>query len=346
MKFIIAIIIFSLIIIIHELGHFSLAKKNGICVEEFCLGLGPTLCSFQKGETKYSLKLFPFGGACMMKGEDEADDEEGSFASKSVWARMAVVFAGPLFNFLLAFILAVIMISCIGYDEPIISGTIEGSSAEAAGMQDGDKIVKINNKSIHVYREVSLYTYLHPNAVNSDITVVYERDGEKHTVTLTPTYDEESGRYLLGFYGSYGRTKGNVIQIVGYSAYEVKYWISTTIESLRMLVTGQVSANQISGPVGIVNSIGQTYSASVSDGWFWVMVNMLNISILLTANLGVMNLLPIPALDGGRLVFLIVEAIRGKRIDPDKEGMVHFIGFMILIGLMVLVLFNDVRNIL
>ena len=126
--------------------------------------------------------------------------------------------------------------------------------------------------------------------------------------------------------------------------YEVKYWIWTTIQSLKMLVTGKVSANELSGPVGIVKSIGDTYDASKSDGMFYVFLNMLNFSILLTANLGVMNLLPLPALDGGRLVFLIIEAVRRKKINPEKEGMVHFVGIMILMGLMVLVMFNDIRK--
>ena len=174
----------------------------------------------------------------------------------------------------------------------------------------------------------------------------YERDGERHAVTLEPKLSE-SGTYLLGFRGSGVRTKGNIFQTVWYSAYEVKYWISTTLQSLGMMFRGRVSADDISGPVGIVNTIGNTYEASKQDGGFYVWLNMLNISILLSANLGVMNLLPIPALDGGRLVFLFLEVIRrGKRIDPEKEGMVHFVGLMLLMALMLVVMFNDFRNIL
>lgn len=152
--------------------------------------------------------------------------------------------------------------------------------------------------------------------------------------------------YYLGFRGSGVRTKGNILKTIGYSAYEVKYWISTTIKSLGMLISGSVGAEDISGPVGIVNAIGDTYESSRTDGAFYVWLNMLYISILLTANLGVMNLLPLPALDGGRLVFLFLEAIRGKGIDPEKEGMVHFVGLMVLMALMVFVMFNDFRNIL
>ncbi len=341
MKFIIAIIIFSIIILFHELGHFLLAKKNGVRVNEFCLGLGPTLIGITKGETKYSVKLLPFGGACMMEGEDGDSEDERAFGKKSVWARISVVAAGPIFNFIMAFFLAFILISCIGIDVPTISGVMEGYSAEAAGMQEGDTIVKMNGKSIHFYREVSMYSYFHEGET---VDVTYKRNGERFTATLEPTYDEESGRYLLGITNNYAREKGNVLTNIKYSVYELKYWIWTTLESLKMLVTGQVSANELSGPVGIVKSIGDTYDASKSDGYYYVFLNMINFSILLSANLGVMNLLPLPALDGGRLVFLIIEAIRRKKIDPEKEGMVHFVGIMLLMGLMVLIMFNDIRK--
>ena len=162
--------------------------------------------------------------------------------------------------------------------------------------------------------------------------------------SITPRYDEETGRYLFGFQGSLGRQKSSPLRVVQYSFYEVKYWISTTLQSLGKLVTGQLNINDLSGPVGIVKTIGDTYTASRSDGVFYVFINMLNMAILLSANLGIMNLLPLPALDGGRLVFFIVEAIRGKRIDPQKEGMVHFIGLVVLMAFMVLIMGNDIRK--
>lgn len=340
MKIVLAILIFSLIIIIHELGHFLLAKRGGIRVNEFCLGMGPTLLGRQIGETRYSLKLLPFGGACMMEGEDGESDKEDSFGAKSVWVRISVVAAGPVFNFILAFILSLFIIGGIGYDAPVVAAIMEDYPAEAAGMQVGDRIVKMNDTRIHVYREVNLYVQMHQGET---VTVVYERDGQRYTTTLEPK-QHENGNYYLGFRGSGVRTKGNVLQTIGYSAYEVKYWISTTIKSLGMMLRGDVGLNDISGPVGIVNTIGDTYEASKPDGAYYVWLNMLYISILLTANLGVMNLLPIPALDGGRLVFLILEAIRGKGIDPEKEGMIHFVGLMLLMALMVFVMFNDFRN--
>ncbi|MGN0341292.1 MAG: RIP metalloprotease RseP [Roseburia sp.] len=341
MKIIIAILMFSFIIIFHELGHFLLAKKNGIRVNEFCLGLGPTIVGFTKGETKYSLKLLPFGGACMMEGEDEESKDERAFNNKSVWARMAVVFAGPAFNFILAFLLAVVVIAVAGFDRPVVADVMEGYPAEAAGLQAGDVITELNGKNIHLYREVSIYTYLH---ADENIEVEYQRDGETYTCTLTPKYDEESNRYLFGIYGSGTREHGNVFQVLKYSVYEVKYWICTTLESLKMLVTGQVSFNDLSGPVGIVKSIGDTYDEVKTGGFLIIFLNLMNYSIMLSANLGVMNLLPLPALDGGRLFFLIIEAIRRKRVNPDHEGMVHFAGLVLLMLLMVVVMFNDIRK--
>ncbi len=341
MKFIIAILMFSIIILFHELGHFLLAKKNGIRVNEFCLGLGPTLFGVTKGETKYSVKLFPFGGACMMEGEDGESEDQKAFGQKSVWARISVVAAGPVFNFIMAFVFAVILLSCIGIDRPVVSETINGYSAQAAGMQKGDVIVKINQKKIHFYREVSMYTFFYPGET---LEVTYQRNGEEKTAVIEPKLDEKSGRYMIGIKAQAQRERGGLLTNLKYGAHEVGYWIWTSLQSLKMLVTGKVSLNELSGPVGIVKTIGDTYDASKQDGIFYIFLSMLKFSILLSANLGVMNLLPLPALDGGRLIFLILEAVRKKRVDPEKEGMVHFVGIMILMGLMVLVMFNDIRK--
>lgn len=342
MKIIIALLLFSIIILFHELGHFLLAKANGIRVNEFSLGLGPTIFGFTAGETKYSLKLLPFGGACMMEGEDAESADSRAFNNKSVLARFSVVAAGPIFNFIMAFFFAIIVTCNVGYDLPVLTDVSAGYAAEAAGMQAGDVIIKMNHTRIHFYREVSSYSMFHPGEA---VEITYERDGVRYTTTLVPVYDEDAGRYLYGFVGSLQGTKGNVFQNLKYSVYEVKYWISTTISSLRMLVTGQYSMGDLSGPVGIIDVIGDSYEESVSYGYFQAFLQMIYIGVLLSANLGVMNLLPLPALDGGRLVFLIVEGIRKKPIDPEKEGMVHFIGFALLMVLMVVVMFNDIRKI-
>ena len=184
-----------------------------------------------------------------------------------------------------------------------------------------------------------MYTLFH---AGETVEVTYERNGERNTVEVQPTYDEEQGRYRYGIYGSGEYTKFGPLKTLQYSVYEVKYWIQYTVGSLKMLLTHQVSVNDLSGPVGIVKTIGDTYDISKSDGVFYVWMNLLNLALLLSANLGVMNLLPIPALDGGRLVFLVIEAIRGKRVSEDKEGMVHFAGFVLLMALMVVIMFNDI----
>ena len=339
MGIILALLLFSFIVFFHELGHFLLARKNGIYVEEFCIGMGPVLVKKKGKETTYSIRLLPIGGACMM-GEDEVDDlSEGSFNSKSVWARISVIAAGPIFNFILAFILSVIVVSWLGYDKPVINTVLENSAAEEAGLQQGDVIKEINNKNIHIFREISAYNQFHPG---EKMELKYERNGKDYKVALTPR-KSDSGGYLIGITQKEYQ-KANAFTALQYGAYEVKFWIDYTIESLKMLFTGVVGLDQLSGPVGIVDVVDQAYDTNIQYGVSSVVLAFLNLSILLSANLGVMNLLPIPALDGGRLVFLFVEAIRGKRVPPEKEGMVHFIGLIALFGLMIFVMYNDLQR--
>ena len=339
MSYILALIIFSAIVIFHELGHFLLAKWNGIEVIEFSLGMGPRLLSHVWGDTRYSLKLLPIGGSCQMVGEEEASDSAGAFGNKSVWARIAVVAAGPVFNFILAWVLALIIVGSVGYDNTMVD-IIPDSAAAEAGMEDGDQIISINGSRTWLYREVSLYSSLHQGQT---ATVVFERNGEKQTVVLTPK-QSDTGAYLYGFSRTVQREKGGALETVGYSCAEIRYWLKATVESLKMLIGGQVGLEEMSGPVGIVSTIGDTYKESRVDGWYYVTMNMIMIAILLSVNLGVMNLLPIPALDGGRLVFLIVEAIRGQAIPQEKESMVHFTGFVLLMGLMAVILFSDLHK--
>ncbi len=339
MSILLALLIFSALVIVHELGHFLLAKKNGITVTEFSVGMGPRLLSHEWGGTRYSLKLLPFGGSCMMVGEEEESDEEGSFGSKSVGARIAVVAAGPVFNFLLAFLLSLVIVSCVGYDDTVVDVT-PGYPAAQAGMQDGDRIVRMGGSRTWLYREISLFNSLYQG---QKAEVTYRRGGEEHTVLLTPVLGED-GFYRYGFEKTGERTKGTILQTVGYSMAELRYWLKATMESLLKLVQGQVGLDDMSGPVGIVDAIGETYEESRTDGWYYVMLNMFMMAILLSVNLGVMNLLPIPALDGGRLVFLLIEAVRGKALPQEKESMVHFLGFVLLMGFMVVVLLNDIRH--
>lgn len=344
MGIILAIFVFGAIIIIHELGHFLLAKANKIRVDEFSLGLGPTLFGRQIGETKFSLKLLPFGGACMM-GEDNVEDtSEGSFNSKSVWARISVIAAGPVFNLILGWILCVVMAAWVGYIAPVVAGIDEGYSAAEQGMRAGDLITEMDGKRIHLWNEISLKNLT--NADSEPMEITYLRDGKETTITVEPRQLENDLFPRMGISGPSERTRTGLIRSLQYGAYTVKYWIDYTFESLKMLVTGQAGIKDLSGPVGIVNVVDDVYQNSIQYGIKNLILNMMNFCILITANLGILNLLPIPALDGGRLVFLILEAVRGKRISPEKEGMVHFAGFVALMILMVIVMYNDIMKIL
>ncbi len=341
------IVIFGVVVISHEFGHFLIAKMNGIHVVEFAIGMGPSLFSFHRGDTKYSLKLFPIGGACMFEGEDgleakEGEIGEGSFLKASVWGRISTVAAGPFFNFILAFVIALVMVNLIVIRDPVATEVLPEGAAMAAGLEDGDRIVALNGERVYLYEEIQLFTQLY---TGGDVKVEYERDGVRYSTVLVPQLDEATGRYMLGI------SNADFVELSGfdglkYAWYEMRYSIRMTYKSLGMLLRGKVTREDVAGPVGIaVNLVGKTYENTKEYGWQNVMVNMLNITLMLSVNLGILNLLPIPALDGGRIVFLLLEIIRGKPIPPEKEGMVHFVGLMFFMVLMVLLLFNDLSNI-
>lgn len=366
-----AILVFSIIIIIHEFGHFIVAKWNKIAVIEFSLGMGPRLISWIKTETGrkvfflkssafleehpeylketvYSWKILPFGGSCMMLGEEEEIEDERAFGKKSVYARMAVIFAGPFFNFILAFVLALLIMGFVGYDEPVVNTISAGSPMERAGVKSGDIITEINGTNIVLERDLRSYLMFHKLGAEP-VQLAVEREGKEQALTVTPELMKQqdgSEQYKLGFtYGNMSRTRIYGFDIVKYAVYEVKFWIVTTVQSLGQMITGNVSPKDISGPVGIVQYVGETVNKSSSAGAWMVVLQLINISILLTANLGVMNLLPIPALDGGRLLLLIVEWIRRKPINQKIEGYVNMTGFALLMLLMVLILGNDIVKI-
>lgn len=341
------IIIFSIVVIAHEFGHFLIAKINGISVSEFSVGMGPKLLKFQKKETTYVLRLLPIGGACIFTEADGLEAKEGgtgkvegSMQDANVWVRISSVVAGPLFNILLAFLLSLIVVSFAGTDVPVLGAVTEGSPAYEAGIRPGDTILEVNDEKIHLFREISLISFLNRG---EPLEVVYSRDGIKQTANLVPAYSEAEGRYLMGFSGgAYVESKGASVFVNSY--YEVRYWLKSTFKSLGMLVQGKVTKDDVAGPIGIAMVVDETIEVSKSYGMLTVIINMMNIAILLSVNLGVLNLLPIPALDGGRLVFLILEVIRGKPISQEKEGIVHFTGFVALMILMVVVVFNDLSK--
>ena len=337
------VLIFGIIVLAHEFGHYLLAKRGGIHVVEFAIGMGPKLCGFKKGDTDYVIRLLPIGGACMFEGEDGLNEAEGgpsenSFNSAPVWTRISSVVAGPLFNFILAFLLAFILVGFDGTDRPVIQGIMEGYPADEAGIQAGDEIISMNGERIHVAREILLNTYLNGG---NPMSLEYKRDGRIYETQIIPRYDEETGRFLIGFNGYSEFVEADGLNLFTYSYYEVRYSLKSTIKSLMMLVQGKASTKDLSGPVGIAQLIGDVAEESAPYGVKALVMSLCNIALLLSVNLGVLNLLPLPALDGGRLVFLLVEAVRGKPIPPEKEGMVHFAGLVALMALMVFVLYND-----
>lgn len=347
MNIILIILVFGIIVFFHELGHFLMAKANKISVTEFSIGMGPKLFSFTKKETKYSIRLLPIGGYCLMVGEDEESDDENAFGNKSILARALVVAAGPIFNFILAFIFSIILIHFTGCDPATLKVAEEGAAAEA-GISDGDTIIKIDGDRIYNYRELLLYMQLaKPGA---PVTLTLERaDGETYTTTVTPKLNE-NGEYKLGVSGGYVKSE-NIGMDLKYGALECRYWFKATITSLKLIFTGGVSGDDVMGPVGVggvMNDVIETVkeeSDSTGEAVINIILNMLNWCILLSVNLGIMNLLPIPALDGGRLLFLLVEAVRRKKIPADKEAFVNFLGFVLLIILMIVVFCNDIKNV-
>ena len=343
------------IILFHEFGHYLLARLNGVAVVEFSVGFGPRLLSWvsQKTGIRYSLKLLPLGGSCAMLGEFGEDEDEKeeipdvkgvSFFDRGPLAKMAVIAAGPVFNFILAFVFSLVILSWAGIDPAVIAGTSEGMPAEAAGLREGDVITKLDGRMIHLSREISMYLM---SAGQDPVNVEYRRYDEassvwttEHTV-IRPEFRD--GRYYLGVVlRGYRDAAKSPLQLLQYSAYEVRYWILTVLDSLKMIVGGKVTTNDIAGPVRIVTIIDQTVEENTQYGFVTVVMNLLNLMVMFSANLGVMNLLPFPALDGGRFLFLLIEWIFKKPIPRKAEQIVNTVGLVLLLAFMLIISVKDV----
>lgn len=341
------LIIFSVIVLSHEFGHFAAARRSGIRVLEFDIGMGPVLYRKKGKETDFCIRLLPMGGACIFDGIDGPDEEEGreldehSFPNAPIGGRIAAVLAGPMANFILGFLFSVILVAFVGTDLPVIQEVLPGSAAMEAGLESGDVIRKINGERIHIYREVTLISVMN---YGEPLRITVDRNGEKKTVTVIPQLDEEENRYYMGIRGAGQSLKCNPVQVFQYGFYETLYWLKATYKSLGLIFRGHFSRDDVAGPVGVVKVVDDTYTETAPYGPAAVILTFLSLATLLTVNLGVINLLPLPALDGGRLVFLLLEAVRGKPVPPEKEGMVHLAGFAVLMILMVLVLFNDISK--
>lgn len=331
-KVIVALLVFMVVVVVHEFGHFIFAKRAKIKVNEFSVGMGPKLFGKQRGETLYSIRALPLGGFCAMEGEDEEDGEEeldfskrGHFNGATIGGRILTIFAGPLFNFILAFVILFALFGIRGHQTTTIESIKENSIAQKYGIQAGDKIVNIGENKIDSWKDIQ--TNLSKLDKQETIIKVI-RNGQEKEIEVK---FENSKEKVLGITSKLER---NLIVSIKESLNTFFYFIGSMFDILKQLFTGKVGVGQLSGPIGVVGAI----SSAASNGLY----SLLYITAFLSVNLGFINLLPIPALDGGRLVFLFIELILGRPVSRSKEGLIHTIGFIFLMCLILFVSFKDV----
>ena len=393
LSLIISIIALGLIIAFHEFGHFITARLFKVGVIEFSIGMGPRVLSKVKGNTRYSLRAMPFGGSCMMLGEEMAEDDENDrasgaltngtlnddapriqgdsiiidgrtykksdqFVEKPAWQRFLIIAAGPVFNFILAFLFALIITAHYGYDRAEILDATSGMPAAEAGISAGDEITGlavVNDSSngirfskVETARDVQLFMVVHADAMQNGGTFAVRYldadDGmSEKSAVLKPQYDDENKTYRLGFSYSSGYEKAESLgEVLHYSMYDVGYCIRSSVLSVKMLISGSVSRRDVMGPVRMVAVMDETVATASYYGIVAATMTLLNIMVLISGSLGAMNLLPLPALDGGRLVFIAIELITGHAVPKELEGRIHMAGMLLLLALMVFILFNDV----
>jgi regulator of sigma E protease len=335
----IAVVVFCVIIIVHELGHFFVAKLCGMRVSEFAIGMGPKIFKKQGKETLYTIRLFPIGGFCSL-GEDEESSDERSFRNKPVRYKIAVIAAGAIMNLVLGLILSIIVSLVSG---KAVSTTVVyfADNAESAkyGLQLNDEIVRINGVKLFTANDI---IYQLGNDEDGVVDFEVKRNGELvklNGIRFNITTDEQTGERTLVYDFKVRTDKITAANLLPYSVNRTLYFGRIIILSLVDIIKGKYGLNDLQGPVGIVSAIGDVAKQSGLDISF-----ILNMAILITINVGIFNLLPLPALDGGRLIFLYIEGIRRKQIKADIEGAIHFVGFALLMLLMVVVTFNDIKN--
>jgi len=336
---VIAILIFGLLIFIHELGHYLTARLFRVTIREFAIGMGPKLVTWTSKKTNiaYSLRLFPIGGFVSMVGEDETSDEEGALNRKPVWQRLIVTAAGSVMNILLGFVLMFAMVlTSPAHGTTVVAEFREGATSPEYGLQAKDRILEIEGTAVHNSTDV-LYQIMRLGVEPLDMVVL--RDGREITLNdvVFPTVIEQGTTYGDADFLVYGehKTLGSILRNTWYQSLTS---IRMIWESLFDLITGRYGIEQVSGPIGATQAIGQAAEAGSAS--------LLYMCTLLAMNLGIFNLLPIPALDGGRLVFLWIELFRGKPIKPEYEGYVHFVGIVVLMIFMVIIAFKDIFTLL
>ena len=342
-----AILVFGVLIAVHELGHFMAAKACGVRVNEFSIGMGPALWKKQKGETQYSLRLFPVGGFCAMEGEEEDSDDPTALNNQGFWAKLLIFAAGAAMNFIAGLLIILVLYAdAQAFYVPVVAGFADGCPLESAdGLQEGDRLLRIDGEKVYVYSDISLLMGLNKTGA-FDLQI--ERNGE--VITLRDftmerrEYTDQDGKAYTGYglyFGAEEATLGRKLSYLWNNAMDFARLVRL---SLQMLVTGQAGMDDLSGPGGIVSTITQVGTASETIAA--AVENILYFGAMLAVNLAVMNMLPIPALDGGKIFFLIIDEIAmklfRKKIPEKYEMAVNTVGFVALMGFMLVVTFNDV----
>ena len=337
MTIIIAIIILAVLILAHELGHFVVARRIGIPVHEFSLGFGHKLFSTKKDGVEYSLRLIPLGGFVRMAGEEPGDmnNPEG-FNNRKPWEKMAVAFAGPFMNFVLAIFIFIYTFAVIGVAQPmdaaIVGEVMKGKPAAAAGLKTNDRILSVNDTNIDSWEQ--FVNTIKQNDVGAPLEVEIDRGGAVSSITLRSVQDESTGNPIVGVYPQIEFERQGILDAIKLGFIQTYHMTILLLGGLGMLFTGAVSTSELAGPVGITNMVGEAARGGI--------VYLLSFTAFLSINLGIINLLPIPALDGSRIGFAVLEAVRRKPMDPEKEGFIHWIGFLFLMLIIVFATYNDI----
>lgn len=353
MSVILTLLIFTIIVVIHEAGHMVAAKKFKVLVSEFAVGMGPKICGFKKGDTAYNLRLLPLGGFCRMEEEVEDRTDVISFNDTTPIQKILICLAGPFMNFVLAFVLMIGISLCSPVGSSSITNVSAGSPAAETGLEVGDKVITINGHSVHSQQEIEFFK----NGGNIPDELVVKRNGEKINYTITPA--KTGDRYVYGiglavkapyinvFHNDYGNiVKGELWEYIAGGFWSVIFLIKATVISFIRLITAKVAVTEMSGPIGVTSAVGEVYTETVKVGMTAVILSMCELTVLLSANLGVLNLFPLPALDGGRIVIGFIELITRRKVPENIEGFIHFIGFALLMALGVYIAFNDVLKLL
>ena len=324
-----SIIIFLLVILIHEFGHFIVAKMNGVSVLEFSIGMGPKLFQRESNGTLYSLRVLPVGGYCQLEGEDEENDSPNSLNNQSPLVRLKVILAGAIMNFILAFILLILLMS-VSRVSTEVSGVIKDSPAYSLGIQTGDQIVSINGENVSDGEELLKSI----KESQGDLNIGVIRDSQSKNIKVTPRLENNIRKIGVNFQEEYNIKNFSIVK--GFKKGLITFLNLTGMlyKFLGMLITGQLGLGGVSGPVGVVKEIGNAAKTGVA--------NLIFLLAYININLGVFNLLPIPALDGGRAIFILIEMIFGKKISQEKEGYIHMVGLILLLALIAIVTIKDV----